>query len=86
MHDDLLLRAAKSGQAKDGIQDGESGGGDFAPPVEGLARVGMIMRYLSIRRVAKVKFKDSLSPQRQELSGVVNDVDPCPDGIRNRLA
>ena len=53
MHDDFLLRAAKGGQAEDGVQDGESGGGDVPPPVEGLARLGMIMRYLSIRRAPK---------------------------------
>jgi hypothetical protein len=53
MHDNLLLRAAKSGQAEDGVQDGESGGGDVPPPVEGLAQAGMIMRYLPIRRVPK---------------------------------
>jgi hypothetical protein len=58
MHDDFLLRAAKGGQAEDGVQDGESGGGDVPPPVEGLARVGMIMRYLSIRRVPKTLFDD----------------------------
>jgi hypothetical protein len=53
MHDNLLLRAAKSGQAEDGVQDGKSGGGDVPPPVEGLAQAGMIMRYLPIRRVLK---------------------------------
>jgi len=53
MHDNLLLRTSEGGQAEDGVQDGESGGGDFPPLVEGLARVGMIMRYLSIRRVPK---------------------------------
>jgi hypothetical protein len=53
MHDNLLLFTSEGGQAEDGVQDGESGGGDFPPPVEGLAPVGMIMRYLSIRRVPK---------------------------------
>jgi len=53
MHDNLLLRAAKSGQAEDGVQDGKSGGGDVPPPVEGLAQARMIMRYLPIRRVLK---------------------------------
>jgi hypothetical protein len=53
MHDNLLLLTSEGGQAEDGVQDRESGGGDFPPPVEGLAPVGMIMRYLSIRRVPK---------------------------------
>src|ERR1039458_2331017 len=53
MHDNLLLLTSESGQAEDGVQDGESGGGDFPPLVEGLARVGMIMLYWSIRRVPK---------------------------------
>jgi|SRR5450830_1514371 hypothetical protein len=58
MHDNLLLRAAKSGQAEDGVQDGESGGGDVPPPVEGVAQAGMIMRYLSIRRAPKTLSSD----------------------------
>jgi hypothetical protein len=71
MHDNLLLRAAKSGQAEDGVQDGESGGGDAPPPVEGLAQAGMIMRYLPIRRVVPVANLIWLAVDRESGNPVV---------------